>query len=361
MKHLLPLLLALALALRAAAQAPTETPAELVRAGVDLYDAGKYDEAVNKYQQALRLAPTDATARAELALTYNTLGRYADAVGLCQQLIQENPQVGANVYATLGNCFDASKQPTQALAAYRQGIKQYPTNYNLFFNQGVTLAGQNDLPAAIASFERAVQLNPRHASSHMLLGAMQLQQGQHIPGVLALGRFLVLEPASARSPQRRQWLDEAMTQGVSQQDGSHVTVSISAASLKKKSGAKGDDFGPEEMLLSLSAATNLTTAKTLDSLGLPNTPINRFIKQFSSLCSILGERGTQAGRGFTRTYYAPYFAAMEKKGFVPAFAYLIHRSQANAPEVPAWLAAHPAEVQAFQEWSKNYEWPPAQP
>lgn len=247
----------------AAAQNAADTPAELVRAGVTLYDAGQYDEAVAKYQQALRLAPTDAGARAELALTYNTLGRYPEAIGLCRQLVKENPQADPTVYVTLGNSLDSDKKPAEALAAYRLGIKQHPANYNLFFNQGVTQAGQNDLPGATASFERAVQLNPRHASSHMLLGAIQLQQGQRIPGLLALGRFLVLEPASQRSAQRRQWLDKAMTQGVSQQDASHITINISSASLKKKSGTKGDDFGPEEMLLSMSAATALTTSSTL--------------------------------------------------------------------------------------------------
>ena len=39
---------------------------------------------------------------------------------------------------------------------------------------------------------------------------------------------------------------------------------------------------------------------------------------------------------------------------VPAFTYVVHSSQ---PDAQQWLAAHPTEVQVFQEWSKNYEWP----
>ena len=29
----------------------------------------------------------------------------------------------------------------------------------------------------------------------------------------------------------------------------------------------------------------------------------------------------------------------------------------GVPEVQQWLTAHPKEVAAFQEWSKNYLWP----
>ena len=346
MNKLLPLLLAGAL--RAAAQT-TDTPADLVKTGVALYDAGKYDEAVASYQQALKQAPGDVLARTELALTYNALGRNSEAAALCQQLIKENPEIGPSVYVTLGNSLDASKKPVEALAAYRLGIKQFPSNYNLYFNEGVTLTGQGKLAEASGSFQRAVQLNPRHASSHMLLGAVQLQQGNRIPGLLALARFLVLEPNSPRSPQRRQWLDQAMTLGVSQQDSTHVTINIAAGSLDKKHKNKPDDFGMEEMTLSLAAATSLTKESPAKSAT------EKFILQFQTLCQLLAEQQGNAN-GFTRTYYVPYFVALEKKGFVPAFAYLAHTSQADAPAVQQWLAAHPNEVQVFLEWSKNYEW-----
>lgn len=352
MKKLL-LLLGLAGALRAGAQATTDTPAELVRAGVALYDEGKYDQAVAKYQQALAAAPGNAPAQAELAMTYFALTRYADAVALCQQILRAHPEADPVVYVTYGNSLDATQRPTEALAAYRDGLTRYPDAFILYFNQGVTLAGQGQAAAAVASFQRAVALNPRHASSHMLLGSTQLQLGQRVLGLLALARFLVLEPNSPRAAARRAQLDAAMLKGVSQQNEHNITVNIAAESLKKKKGKQAaDDFGPEEMFLSLAGAL------TFDEKNKDKTPLEKFIDQFSSLCQVMGEQGTKAGAGFTRTYYVPYFVEMQKKGFVPAFAYLAHSSQADAPTVQQWLAAHPTEVQVFQEWSKSYAWPP---
>ncbi len=329
---------------------------ELVREGVALYDAGHYDQAVTKYQQALAALPGYATAQAELAMAYAAQGRHAEAIALCQQLLQAHPaDADPLVYITYGNSLDASQQPAEALAVYRQGLRRYPDSYLLYFNQGVTLAGQEQEAEAVASFQHAIGLNPAHASSHMVLGGVQLGAGTRIPAILALARFLVLEPGSGRSAQRQALLDQAMLQGVSQADAHNVTVNINLpeSSRKKGKGKKAgpDDFGPEELLLSMAGAL------ALGEKNQSKTKIEKFIDQFGTLCQALGERGKVAGGGFARTYYVPYFVELEKKGYVPAFAYLAHSAQPNAPDVQQWLAAHPTEVQVFQEWSKNYDWP----
>lgn len=327
---------------------------ELVGEGVALYDQGQYEQAVAKYQQALAALPGYATAQAELAMAYAALNRHEEAVALCRQLLQAHPaDADPLVYLTYGNSLDASKKSDEALAVYRQGLQRYPDSYLLYFNQGVTLAGQEKEDEAVASFQHAIGLNPAHASSHMVLGGVQLGAGTRIPAILALARFLVLEPGSGRSAQRQALLDQALMQGVSQADAHNVTINIPAVSPKKGKDKKAgpDDFGSEEASLSLSGAF------TLDAKNKNKTKTELFIDQFGTLCKLMGERGKGAGGGFTRTYYVPYFVELERKGYVPAFAYLVHSSQAAAPEVQRWLAAHPTEVQVFREWSKNYDWP----
>lgn len=326
---------------------------DLVREGVALYDAGRYEQAAAKYRQALVALPNYAAAQAELALACAALGRHAEAVALCQQVLAAHPEsADALVYATYGNSLDASQQPAAALAVYRQGLQRYPEAYLLYFNQGVTLAGQEREAEAVASFQHAVALNPAHAGSHMGLGGVQLGAGARVPAILALARFLVLEPGSGRAAQRRALLDQALLPGGSPPEARRAGA-VPAAVPKKNKGKKAgsDDFGPEERLLSLAGALNL------DAKDRAETKTEQFIDRFGSLCKALGERAPAAGDGFTRAYYVPYFVELEKRGYVPAFAYLVHGSQADAPEVQQWLAAHPAQVQVFREWSKNYDWP----
>ncbi|WP_210517503.1 tetratricopeptide repeat protein [Hymenobacter terricola] len=354
MKALIFLLWGCSIGAAAAQDNGAASPHALVEEGVKLYDAGKYDEAVAKYQQALKAAPGDETATSELALTYNALGRDAEAAKLCEKLLKANPAADQSVYVTYGNSLDALKKTKEASRVYEQGLKRYPNSYSLHYNQGVAQATSGQAPAAIASFQQAVALNPGHASSHLSLGVMQLSSRARVPAVLALGRFLVLEPRSARATQRLPLLDQAMTQGVSKTGSNAVTINISEDALNGTNGKSSgpDNFGPAELLLSISGAAVLNLPA-----GAPvPTEIEQFSTQFGHLCKTLGELNDKQ-KGFTWNYYVPYFVEMEKKGYAPAFAYLSHSSQTTVPEVQQWLTAHPAEVAVFQEWSKNYVWP----
>ena len=80
----------------ARAQTTALPPArELVEEGVQLYDDGKYAEAVAKYQQALKAEPGHVTATSELALTYHAMGHYAEAADLCEKLLKDHPDADA--------------------------------------------------------------------------------------------------------------------------------------------------------------------------------------------------------------------------------------------------------------------------
>ncbi|MBO2008169.1 tetratricopeptide repeat protein [Hymenobacter negativus] len=327
---------------------------DLVEQGIKLYDAGQYAEAEAKYKQALAIAPNDALTLSELALTYNSMGRNKEAAGICEQLVKADPNADQSVYVTYGNSLDALKKTKEAIHIYEDGLKHHPGSSELHFNMGVAQATSGQVPACIGSFQQAIALSPNHASSHMSLGVMQLANQSRIPGILSLGRFLVLEPGSARSAQRLPMLDKAMSLGVTRTGEKSIAINISSSALNGTNGKSDgpDNFGPAELLLSI------TRASTLDK-GVPAlSSLEQFSQQFAALCKGLGELSSKQ-QGFTWNYYVPYFVEMEKKGFVPAFTYLSHSSQTEVPAVQKWLAAHPNEVAVFQEWSKNYAWPKA--
>ncbi|GAB3588955.1 tetratricopeptide repeat protein [Hymenobacter daeguensis] len=354
MKKLLLLLLISSAGVAAAQPAATPAQRDVVKEGIRLYDAGRYDEAVAKYQQVLAATPGEPFALSELALTYNAMGRNKEAVDICEKLLKADPDSDESVYVTYGNSLDALKKTKDAYHAYETGLKHHPNSASLYFNLGVAQATSGQTPASVGSFQQSVALSPDYASAHMSLGVMQLASHARVPAVLALARFLVLEPRGPRAAQRLPLLDKAMMQGVSKTGDKAVQINLSEDVFKGRNGKKSgpDNFGPAELLLSISGAQALSPENK------QATEMERFSKQFGSLCKTLGELSGKQ-EGFAWNYYVPYFAELEKKGFVPAFTYLAHASQTDVPEVQQWLAAHPNEVAVFQEWSKNYVWPKA--
>src|SRR5690242_11866677 len=95
------------LALGAFAQEPAPDPKQLVREGVALFDAGRFDEAIAKYKAALAIDPKDGTATYELALAYAQKGDYKGCVATLQPIadaVREPADV--NRLVMLGNCLD---------------------------------------------------------------------------------------------------------------------------------------------------------------------------------------------------------------------------------------------------------------
>lgn len=324
---------------------------ERVKEGIVLYDAGKYAEAVTKYQEALAIDPGNAYAQSELALTYNSMGRQQEAIALCKQLLKHD-HASESVYITYGNALDELHRAKEAEQLYQRGLKEHPNSHLLYFNLGIVQAKHQQAPAAIVSFEQAASCQPVHASSHLYLGLMELNQQARIPALLALGRFLVLEPRSARATQRLALLDQAMTKGVTRTGATEVNIAMTVEDVQAiaKEGKRADNFAMTEMILNLAIAQSMAK----DS----GTVVGRFAEQFANLCTCLALDKADQHPGFIWQYYVPYFVEMHKKGYVPAFAYLSHASQADTdPDVKQWLASHATEVQVFEEWSKNYSWP----
>lgn len=340
-----------ALPMLGSAQNATEVRA-LVREGTELHDAGRYDEAVAKYQQALKLEPGSSLAKYELAMTYHRMGRNDDAARLCKELLANPKDAIGEVYVTYGNVLDDQKKPKEAIRVYQQGIKQFPDEEMLYFNLGIAQSGQGQRDDAIASLQRAVRLRPQHASAHLYLGLLTAEAGNRVPAILELGRFLALEPQGKRASTNLPRFERLMQGGAEKTGPNDITINVSRQALDAAKKGKGEDnFGQTELMLSTLAALDY------DDKNKDKTPAALLVEKLNSLIGNLAEKGSGSHKGFAWDYYVPYYLEMKRKDFVPAFTYLICSAHTDQPDVQQWLDAHTSEVAAFREWSKNYEWP----
>lgn len=342
----------LCLSFRAAAQATDEEVKTLIKQGVVLHDAGKYDEAVLRYKQALKLAPNDFTAQYELAMTYGNLGRHEEVVELCKKLLKDEARADANVYVTYGTALDNLKKPQEALRIYQTGIKKFPDNGLLHYNLGITQAGMERYDDAIASEQQAVRLNPRHASAHGALSTLTAGQSNRIAALLEVIRFLQLEPEGRRAEYHLARFDKMMGYGVKKTGENSVTINMSSDMLKQVNGKKGksDNFGQADMLLTM------TSALDYDDKSKDKAPTERLLEKLTSLCESLANQSAGNHPGFVWDYYVPYFVMLHKAGYLPTLVYQIQASRTGPANVQQWLDQHPSEVKELQEWAAAYKW-----
>ncbi|AII50582.1 tetratricopeptide repeat protein [Hymenobacter sp. APR13] len=349
------LLLTLGLSLSSQFASAQTSSQDLVKQGVELHDQGKYEAAIAKYQQALVVQPNNITAKAELALTFNQIGKYKEAVELCREALDTPGNKGPNLYATCANSLDALEKPAEAEQVYKEGLKEFPGNFLLLYNLGVTQQSMNKPADALMSYQQAIVANPYHANSNGAWADAMVTEGKRIPAVLANVAFLMLEPNSKRSYEHLTMLHKLMSSGVKKTDngGTIITVEVDPKDAKhkgsqKQKNAKQNAATQELMLSMLSTMNNLPPE-------LSSNPVETFSFQFQLFCQSL-KKGKDVPQGFAYQHYAPFFNALQDAGHTTTLAYLIHLSDDEKPYVREWLQQHEKEMQSLVSFMRAYKW-----
>ncbi len=70
----------------------------LIDQGMQASQAGRYDQALQAFDQALKLKPNDPALISYKATVYYAKGNNAQALQLCEQIIKQNPNFGRAYY-----------------------------------------------------------------------------------------------------------------------------------------------------------------------------------------------------------------------------------------------------------------------
>jgi Tfp pilus assembly protein PilF len=322
----------------------------LISEGIALYDKGEYPEAIRFYDQALSLDKDNLVGLSEKALTLLAQGNNKEAIDYCKKAIKKglNNEALISVYVTYGNALDALKKSKDALNIYDEGIKKFPNQNQIYFNKGITLSGLGKIEDAILCMQKAVQYNPRHGSSHNALAQLEKSKPNRIPALLAFARFLVIEPEGKRAAANLESMLTIMNGNAEKTGENSITLNFSPDMIDTKGKSKENNFQSVDLILTMSAGLDL------DDKYKNNTPVEKFIRKFETVCSSLSET-QKDNSGFYWEYYAPYFIEMKQKKMITTFAYLAFASTPGE-DIDKWFKENKADVKAFFDWSKNFAW-----
>ncbi len=131
----------------------------LIEEGHALEAEGRNDEAMQRYLDAIRLAPNPARA-----------------------------------HLNHGNVLLLKGDLDGALDAFRTAIKHKPDYAGAYYNIGNALLGRKLLDEAVANYRRALEINPDYAEVHCALGVAMMDLGQFQDAAASCRRTLELKP-----------------------------------------------------------------------------------------------------------------------------------------------------------------------
>lgn len=312
-----------------------------VEQGIALHDKGDYKGAIEEYQKALALDAASPMVNYEIASSYFAAKDYDKALKHINVTLQKETEFADHAYILKGSVLDLQGKSKEAIAVYKNALRTHQDNYLLYYNLALTLFNSKaSVTETTDALKHALRLNADHASSHLLLGYVMMDQGKRVQSLLALYNFLLLEPKSGRAEEALGILLQQLQQGVERTDEKTINILASNKTVK-------DEFAAAELSLSL-----LEASKTLEK-NKDKTEHELFVDNTKTFFSLMGNL-KKDHKGFWWDFYVPFFAAMESAGHTETFGYYIWLSKNNV-KVNQWLDKNDSRIKQFSKWYEDYK------
>ncbi|MFT3738127.1 MAG: tetratricopeptide repeat protein [Breznakibacter sp.] len=290
--------------------AQTPLVEKLMEEGIELYDLGKYDEAIARYEKALSLHPRNMAARYELAYTWYTKGNYDKAIEHSRIVVQADDDYWIDGVVIYGASLENKGLSKRAVKVFEQGIAKRPDHPQLRYNAALSYFSLKQYALAEQYLSVSIENDRANPSAHLLMANTALAQGDKNKCLMALYYFLLLEADSERSAQA-------------------LVLLQSVAGHVMKSG---------QVEVALPDGDGGTTASEVDvhvkfTLG--------FLKYL--------EADKSKYSGFWRGKYVDFFSELYQKGYGAPLAYFTIQSR-HKQEMIDWSAANYKSFGAFVDW-----------
>lgn len=173
---------------RAARLRPQDAALQL-NLGNALKAMGQIDGAIERFRNALTLAPTFPLAHYNLGNAYAAAGRHEDAADAFEKSLRLQP-ADPSSHNNLGNALHALGRHVEAVAAFQRALELRPGHAGAHNNLGMALNALGQPVDAIAHFRAALAAQPRFAAAQFNLANTLDAMGRHEAAVVAFEAVL---------------------------------------------------------------------------------------------------------------------------------------------------------------------------
>jgi tetratricopeptide (TPR) repeat protein len=152
------------------------TAKEWLNKGNSLLDQGKYDEALQAFEEAIRLNPQFAEA-------WNSKGITLKAQGIALR--------------DQGLTLRAKEKLNQAIESYNKALEINPQFVNAWYNEGIAFYDQDEYDKAIQAYDRAIEFDPGFAYAWYNKGIVLNVQGKYEEAIRIFDKAIEIIPLDA--------------------------------------------------------------------------------------------------------------------------------------------------------------------
>jgi len=179
-----------------------KTPDQLVEEGQTFYQAGQFEVALARYQQALSMDPSLAVAHNNISAALISLQHHPEALQAAERAIHLNPRLAA-AYSNKALALVKLRRTQEALAVCDSAIRLNPALKSAYNVKGLALLELGYTQAALAEFDYTLTLDAFMAVAHQNRGVALERLGRRTEAQQAYQRARQLGYVAA-SPKTRQ-------------------------------------------------------------------------------------------------------------------------------------------------------------
>ena len=175
--------------------------------GIIYHTWGQFPKARAAFEDALKINPRYTEAALNLAITYNDLGRYAEAQELFAR-VRPSPEERidkftrgkiANLHKATGEAYRSAGLAQEAAAEYRKALALCPEFIDIRMELAHAVAEAGDVDAAIAEMEEVLARRPEYEPALLHLGLFRHRTGDIEGAKRAFSEVLGRSPAHERA------------------------------------------------------------------------------------------------------------------------------------------------------------------
>jgi protein O-mannosyl-transferase len=166
--------------------------------GNALVAQGRFEEAIDQFQEALQISPADADVTYNLGNALAQKGNFEGAAKQLQQALQINPDNAMAAY-DLGNVRVRQGRLDEAIQQFQRALKIDPSLTSAHYNVGNLLSQQGKLDDAIRHYRLALGIDATHVKARYYLALALAEQSDLEGANKEFREALRLEPSLAEA------------------------------------------------------------------------------------------------------------------------------------------------------------------